>query len=164
MSRIYTDENNNYQIDFSKALCSSENLHDIYKDIVNILSDVDWIVETDDKILLIEFKNYEKRKDLPKGDREESVRLQIARKFYGGLFYLLACGMHKPVDFIWIAESPYIDTRMRGHYEESISKWLPYKLQERTEVVISLIKQFYIFSVDDWNREYPQFPLKKTSD
>ena len=161
MRGIYTDENQNFQINLSKASYSTGNLHDIFKDIYNILSDVDWIAETEDKILLIEFKNYEKRIDLPKGDKAESMRLQIARKFYGGIFYLLACGKRKPVEFIWIAESPYLDTRMRGHYKESMNKWLPYKLQKRPEVTSSLIEQFHIFSVSDWNKKYPQFPLKK---
>jgi len=136
-------------------------LHDLYKDIKNILNDVDWIAETDEETLLIEFTHYEKRDDLPKGDNAEAKKFQIAKKYYGGIFYLLACGKQKPVDFIWIAESKYLDSRIRSYYRESMTKWLPYKLQERGEINSNLIRHFRIFSVDDWNNEYPQFPLKR---
>ena len=162
MSRIYSDENNSYQIDLTQANDDSTgSLHDIYKDIENILNDFDWIAVTDNETLLIEFTHYEKRDDLPKGDRAEAKKLQIARKYYGGMFYVFARGMNKPVDFIWIAESTYLDNRIRNYYRESMTKWLPFKLQERREIKPTLIRHFRIFSVDDWNYEYPQFPLKR---
>ena len=162
MSRLYNDENNKFQIDLSQANDDSTcSLHDIYKDIVSILNDVDWIAVTDNETLLIEFTHYEKRDDLPKGDRAEDKKLQIARKYYGSMFYVFARGMNKPVDFIWIAESIYLDNRIRNYYRESMTKWLPFKLQERREIKPTLIRQFRIFSVDDWNHEYPQFPLTK---
>jgi len=159
VSGKYTDENQNYQIDLSQTQYSSGSLHEIYKDIGNVLNDVDWIAETEDRMILIEFTHYEKREHLPKGDSAEAKRLQIAKKFYGGIFFLLACGKRKPVDFIWIAESQFLDKRVRGHYMEAMTKWLPYRLQDRSEVISNLITQFHIFSVDDWNKAYPQFPL-----
>ena len=161
MKRIYNDENSKFQIDLSQANDDSTgSLHDIYKDIENILNDVDWIAETDNETLLIEFTHYEKGIDLPKGNRAEAKKLQIARKYYGGMFYVFARGMKKSTDFVWIAESKYLDNRIRNYYRESIAKWLPFKLQERREINTTLIRHFRIFSVDDWNREYPHFPLK----
>ena len=58
MTQIYQDENQQFQFDFSSALWAINKLHDIYsQNKVGILSDVDFIVETDDSILLIEYKN-----------------------------------------------------------------------------------------------------------
>ena len=58
MTRIYQDENRKFQFDFSAALWATDRLHDIYaQNKVGILSDVDFIAETEDSILLIEYKN-----------------------------------------------------------------------------------------------------------
>ena len=122
MDGIYMDENRTHIIDLRQAVDSTGNLYDVYRDIHNILNDVDWIAETVDEILLIEFTHYERREHLHTGDRAESKHLQIAKKFYGSVFYQLACGKHKPVDFIWIAESPFLDSFARTRYRSSIKK------------------------------------------
>ena len=58
MSQIYQDENRQYQFDFSSALWATDHLHGIYsQNKVGILSDVDFIAETEDSVLLIEYKN-----------------------------------------------------------------------------------------------------------
>jgi len=58
MSGIYYDEHKTHKIDLSKTIWSTGQLHSLYEQTINnVLSDVDWIGETTDNILLIEFKS-----------------------------------------------------------------------------------------------------------
>lgn len=58
MSQIYIEENQAFQFDFSAAMWASDKLHELYsKNGVGILSDVDFVAETKDTILLVEYKN-----------------------------------------------------------------------------------------------------------
>ena len=151
MSGIYTDENGNYQIDLSRAICSTDSLHTKYQSIGNILSDVDWIAETADTVILIEFKNYATRERFPQGDDLGKLYQKIQKKYYGSVFYLLACGNNKLIDFVWVVESPHLDTVLRKRYFERIQKNLPFRFQRKPEIVVNLINTFGVLSVAEWN-------------
>ncbi|MCL2422081.1 MAG: hypothetical protein FWD03_09510 [Defluviitaleaceae bacterium] len=159
MDGIYTEENSRYQIDLRKALSSTEGLHDKYKAISNTLNDVDWIAETDDGIILIEFTNYTEK---PQPNNAGAKHEQIAKKYYGGMFYLMACDKTKPIDFVWIAESPFLDSAVRKRYYSSIISRLPFELQKNQEIKRELLRKFQVMSVSEWNKQYPQFPLTQT--
>jgi len=159
---IYLDENKTHKIDLREAASSIGNLHDIYKshNMHNAFNDVDWIAETDDEILLIEFTHYERREHLHTGDRAEAKHLQITKKFYGSAFYLLACGKHEAMDFIWVVESPFLDSFARKHYRNRIKKLLPFKFQRLPQIKVELIRNFHVYSVSDWNEKFPAFRLE----
>ena len=161
MNGIYTEENGKYQIDLTKALYSIGDLNAKYRAIGHIQSDVDWIAETADSIILIEFKHYAREQDIPKENEIGSKQQNIAKKYYGGAFYILACDKGKPIDFVWIIESPYLDSFARKRYLSSIKRWLPFELQKNQEIKRDIIRKFQILSISDWNTEYPQFPIAK---
>lgn len=57
MSRIFTEENGLYQIDCSKAAWATDELNYQYHAANCMLSDVDWVVETNKRLYLVEYKN-----------------------------------------------------------------------------------------------------------
>lgn len=57
MGNVFTEENGKYKIDCSKALWATDELHEQYHAAKCSLSDVDWILESDRKIVLVEYKN-----------------------------------------------------------------------------------------------------------
>ena len=163
MDNIFYDENNKFQIDLSAAQKPLGNLHSKFKSIGNIISDVDWIAETDDEVILIEFKNYEEKEHIPEGNEVGSTYQKYARKYYGSVFYYLSCGNQKPFDYVVVLESPHMDNVVRNWYRNSIMKLLPFKLQEMSEIAIPLIRNFQVMSVSEWNKLYPQYPIRKKS-
>ncbi len=54
---VFVEENGFYQIDFTTALWAIGNLNSLYDAAKLELSDVDFIAEIDDGILLVEYKN-----------------------------------------------------------------------------------------------------------
>lgn len=58
MEQIFTDENHSCEIDFTKANWATDQLNDIFHTAkLSLLSDVDFVAETDEELLLIEYKN-----------------------------------------------------------------------------------------------------------
>ena len=54
----FVDENQEYEIDLSNAIWATDRLNSIYNTAINsTLSDVDFIAETEEEILFIEYKN-----------------------------------------------------------------------------------------------------------
>ena len=161
MGGIYLEEHKEYQIDLRNAICSMGDLKEKLKIVGNVLSDVDWIAETEESFLLIEFKNWVKGHKLDGRDSKEKFYQSILRKYYGTAYYLLASGKKKTMDFVLIIESPEIDNVIKKRAEASIKKRLPFKLQEYPEITSTLIAEFKIWSVAEWNEQYPMFPLEK---
>ena len=166
MDGVYVEENGIYQIDLRAALWSKGYLHTVYECIGNILSDVDFIAETDNTILLIEYKNTDIENTQNPEALDEKVSNgklydRIVNKYYGSVFYLMACARQKPIHYIFILESRlFMESKQRKKAEYSIIKRLPFELQKIPEVSRSLINDFRILSISEWNKEYPMFPLQ----
>jgi len=162
---IYRDENNTCTIELPETAIS--NLHDKFAQagLTDYLSDVDWIVETSDSVMLIEYKNtdienvrnpeafYEKIKN-------DKLIEKLRKKYYGGVFYSLACKTEKPIDYICIIEATKLDRVWRKKLTAKIKRGLPYKLQELPEIEATLIHKCQVLSIAEWNEQYSEFPLK----
>lgn len=57
MDKIFTEENGYYSIDWSNAVWATDEINAKYHTAKCSLSDVDWIMETKDKLFLVEYKN-----------------------------------------------------------------------------------------------------------
>jgi len=156
MSRVYSDENNRCRIDLSSADWATDELHELYKTIGNELADVDWIAETANEIYLIEYKN---TSFVGKNGKNEFY-IKIWKKYYGSAFYMLARGNIKPINFYCVVEPAIMDSVQRKRATASIKKRLPYELQDRTEISATLINDFSVISIDEWNEKYPEFPIE----
>ena len=164
MKSVFVEENGEYQIDLSAAIEAMDDLNAKYKAIGGFLSDVDFIAETDDSILLIEYKNTKAKNAINPDAFIEKVSNgelydSILKKYYGSVFYLLACQKRKPINFFFIIESQFMDTVMRKRTLASIKKRLPYLLQELPEISVNLINDFSVLSIQEWNDKFAMFPL-----
>lgn len=167
MSQIFQDENHAYQFDFSNAIWATDGLHDIYhKSKLSILSDVDFIVETADSILLIEYKNSciqnaaNSEAFNPSGQKYVE---KIARKYYGSWIYITALQKSKPIKYIYILEYPDSDAVTRRKLRNEIMNLLPFQLQTMpdTEISMEMINSFEVLSIAEWNshKVYRAFPV-----
>lgn len=167
MTRIYREENQNCQFDFSKAVWASDELHEIYhKNGIGILSDADFIAETESYILLVEYKNANisnavmPEKFNPLDQRREN---KIAFKFYDSWIYLTAIQKEKPIKYIYVLEYPNADVIIRKRIRNQIANLLPFELQKRSDIKRKMIHDFEVLSIDEWNRHeiYKNFPITK---
>lgn len=164
MSQIYQDENRQFQFDFSSALWATDGLHDIYcQSRIGILSDVDFIVETEEDILLIEYKNAKIPGAVhpeafnPSDQKREN---KIAFKYYDSWMYLSAVQKSKPVTYVYILEYPNDDAVTRRRVRNRIATLLPFELQRRPEIKTEMIHAFEVLSISEWNERYSAFPIK----
>jgi len=160
MSGIYRDESESYEINLEYSPWSmGGELQDIFRTAGSFLNAVDWIVETDDKLLLIEFKNYS-TPDATVDNREKFYQ-GILRKYYFTAYYLLACGWQKTMNYVFIAEAPNFDKIIGKRARNAMQRRLPFDLQQNLEISNTLIDYFRILSVAEWNEMYPMFPLRR---
>lgn len=165
MSQIYQDENRWFQFDFSSALWATDKFHDIYShNRLGILSDVDFIAETEDSILLVEYKNC----NVPGAAHPEAFdpfdqrrQNKIAFKYYDSWIYLSATQKCKPVKYIYILECLNGDTVMRKRARDRIANLLPFQFQKLPEVKVEMIHDFEVLSISEWNAhtQYRAFPI-----
>lgn len=170
MSIIFIEENNVYQIDLTNANNAIGNLKEKYKSIGNFLSDVDFIAETEDDIFLIEYKNTEiENANNPQAFYEKisngEIYDKILNKYYGSAFYTLSTGKNKKINYIVVLECKKTDSVVRKKIKTSVAKRLPYILQKDNDIMVNLISNFDVLSIDEWNKhkEYSKFPLSKVS-
>lgn len=168
-AQIYQDENHIYQFDFSAATWASDQLHDIFhSNRVGILSDVDFIAETDDSLILVEYKNAKIEEAVhpeqfqPFDQKREN---KIAYKFYDSWIYLTATQRHKPIIYVYVLEFPTGDAVMRKRLRNRIAELLPFKLQTLPEIKDELIRDFYVLSIEEWNAHecFRRFPIERIS-
>jgi hypothetical protein len=143
-------------------------LHEKYKRIP--LKDVDFIVENNDKILFVEYKN----SNIPNASNpkafEEKIKtddhyVEIARKFYDSIIYIMACEKNKPIEYIYILECQKADSVIRKSITAKIKKKLPFDLQQENEdIKRKLIACFCVVSIDEWNQKFPEFQINPVSD
>lgn len=165
MRQVYQDENRRFQFDFSSALWATDKLHEIYsKNKAGILSDVDFIAETEDEVLLVEYKNanvpgaaHPERFD-PLDQKREN---KIAFKYYDSWIYLSAMQKSKCIKYIYIMEYPNDDAVLRKRVRNRIVDLLPFALQKLPEIKVEMIHSFEVLSISEWNahEQYRAFPI-----
>lgn len=165
MEKVFTEENGNYKIDCSKALWATDNLHEQYHVAGCLLSDVDWVFETDDKIILVEYKNADivgARKPEAFRPGEDKVINKVVKKFYDSLHYLTLQGKTKSREYVYILEYPDGDSVSRKMIRNKMRKKLPFLLQKNIGKERKLIEKMAVLSIDEWNNneEYGKFPIQ----
>lgn len=163
---VYTEENNIYQIDCSRALWSSNCIHEVYRQANVQLSDVDFIIEDEDSMILVEYKNA----NIPNASNpgsfnpcEDKKINSIVRKYYDSLHYLGLIGKTKSKQYIYILEYPNGDSTSRKMLRNRIKKYLPFNLQKNMCKPREMISKFSILSIEEWNNDgiYGNYPITK---
>lgn len=167
IKRIFRDEHNSAEFDFSAALWASDEIHRVFAATIKntILSDVDFVAETEDALVLVEYKNAcSPDVEKPEGFKPSSDKMmnKIAYKYYDSWIYLDAIGKtQKPIDYVYVVEYPNADRRTRKELRNRIADLLPFKLQKLPQAQKNLIRSFKVLSVEEWNRDeqYSRFPI-----
>ena len=134
MGKIFIEENNVYQIDFTNTIWATDELNHIYHNANTPLCDVDWLAETENEILFVEYKNANIQNVSnpnafnPKEDKKIN---NILKKYYDTLLYVNATGKStdKKKIYIYILEYPKGDRISRKAVRNLIQPRLPFCLQ-----------------------------------
>lgn len=165
--KILWDENKKVRFDFSNALNVFQpyELANLYSD---FLSDVDFVVEEEDKLLCLEYKNANiKNADAPEVFRQKIIGkdfwVKIAKKFYGSMFLIWACNKNesdKPVEYIFLMEcNPKMDAALKKRFMMKMMRQLPFKYNDRNEIKRAVIDDFHLLDLKEWEEKYPQYPI-----
>lgn len=166
MTAIYQE--GKYQIDCSSALWSTNEINSCYHSAGVKLKDVDWIIEDDDYIYLVEYKNAlaNNTKESKEFDpNEDKKRDAVVQKFYDSLHYLYLKGKSKKRKYIYVVEAIGLDLTMRKKLKKNLRSNLPFKLQENVSNSVKLIEDLDVLSIDDWNKDdvYGKYPISQVS-
>ena len=89
MNKVFVEENGVYQIDCTKALWATDAVHEIYRANKVGLKDIDFIIEQEDNILLLEYKNAAIGRAVEHGSNfdpnAEKIINNIPEKYFGRL-------------------------------------------------------------------------------
>lgn len=171
---IYTEENGQYALDCTAALWSTDQIHNYYQDsahtygIIDFLCDVDFVIENETHILLVEYKNasvpgaaHPERFDPNSGDKLKNV----ANKFFDSMHWLYLAGKDKPRKYIYILEYPSGNPTSRLLVRNELQNRLPFKLQSllsASESGRKIIDEVRVVSIAEWNAdaELGKYPLR----
>lgn len=170
MPAILIEENRKYGIDCKNALWATDEIHNLYHScgMSDILCDADFIVETEDSILLIEYKNA----NIPEAREHATAETEynpsqpkkfnkIVSKYYDSLHFLRLKGKEKPIQYIFVVEYPKGDPVSRKLLRNRLKERLPFKLQERFDTGIKLIESVSVMNIVEWNADenYGRYPI-----
>lgn len=165
MSLMFTEENGMYTLDCTNSIWATDSINKYYhENTVSLLKDVDWIVETDDNILLIEYKNATiKGASHPErfNPKEDKKLNNVAQKYYDTLHFLHLMGKFKLKKYIYILEYPNGDVVSRKLIRNKLKDRLPFRLQSTLNCNCKLIESVEVLSIEEWNNQYNDFPLLK---
>ena len=163
------EEKRKYGIDCSKAIWASDEIHAAYHSSgLDSLCDADFAVETEESILLIEYKNAnipEARAHANPGTEYNPFQSEkfnkIVRKYFDSLHYLRLKGKEKPVHYIFILEYPKGDSVSRKMLRNRLKDHLPFELQKQIGTGIKIIASVSVMSISEWNSDdyYKSFPI-----
>lgn len=87
----FTEENGKYCINCDAAIWATDEIHDQYITVQSSLSDVDFVIETEEKLLMVVYKNaLVAGAEHPETFQPNSDKkiYSIVKKFYDSLHYL----------------------------------------------------------------------------
>ena len=169
MSKIFKEENGIYCIDCTKAVWATDKLNSIYDEAKIHLKDVDFIIESEEFLILVEYKNA----NIPGAKHPEVFNPEdnkylntVIQKYYDSLPYLILLNNPKPRHYIyvveWIKSDPTARKRLRGEMKNA----LPFRLQENFSDTIRIIDDVNVLSIKEWNehpiyKKYPILPVEE---
>ena len=128
---------------------------------------VDFIIELPNRYLFIEFKDPENpnipdqyRASAVQNLRDSELDEELKYKFRDTFIYEWAAGRaDKPVDYfvlIAVNDRPLLSRRL-----DLLERNLPQKLPPSVAWVQPIVHRCGVFNVDDWNAEFPEYPVRR---
>ena len=139
-------------------------MHEDYQKSGIHISDVDFLIEDDRYLYLVEYKNAcVPGAANPEAFNPEGNRMidKVSRKFYDSLHYLHLFDRSKPVDYIYVLEYPKGDYVTRKRLRNRLKKELPFELQKQVGKGRRLIHKVDVVSIREWNENefYGRYPI-----
>lgn len=165
---IFQEENGFYEIDCTKAVWATNEIHALYQQAgFYIIKDVDFVIETLDKILLVEYKNA----SIPGASapdafnpHSDSTFQTLVRKFYDSFHYLRlkGKGTGKAIQYICVIEYPKGNSVTRKKLRKRLKSQLPFELPSICGSKESMIEAVDVVSIDEWNANefYGAYPIR----
>ena len=158
----YKDENNNFSIDCTNAIWSTDKIHENYQYTakygkIGFLCDVDWVIENEASVILVEYKNA----NIPNANNpsafrpgEEKKLINVARKYFDSLHWLYLNGKDKPKKFVYVLEYPAGNSTSRNLIRNKLKDKLPFRLQhEISDAGRKLIEEIKVVNIEEWNAD-----------
>lgn len=142
-----------------------DRLNTIYHEAKIELSDVDFLVETIDSLLFIEYKNAKfgniSRPEAFKPSDDRMIN-KVVKKYYDSMLYVNAIhkGRNKKRIYVYILEYPNDDVASRGYVRERLASKLPFLLQKQNDFDEKLIHDIKVWTIEEWNRHFPKYEAK----
>lgn len=168
MNKVLVEENGVYQIDCSKAIWATDQIHESYHDAGVQLKDCDFFVEDEVSLYLIEYKNANicnaEKPDAFKPEEDKMLN-KVVQKFYDSLHYVYLTDKKKPIMYIYILEYPKGDVVTRKRLRNKMKQRLPFELQNSIGKGKKIIEKVEVLSIDEWNchDKYKAFPITKVA-
>ncbi|MBO6132932.1 MAG: hypothetical protein J6P05_01170 [Lachnospiraceae bacterium] len=165
---IYEDENHRTEFDFSYAVNVFEP-HGIASRHSEYISDVDFVLESKDEIIFIEYKNVSIAEAHNQGAFIEKIKngnltKVLIKKFFGTLLIVLMTNRNphkKPIVYSCVIEGgKKIDGVMMKKLRNKVRSGLPFDYEKIRDVEVPIIDRFELMSISDWNSKYSQYPIR----
>ena len=168
MGEIFIEENGVYQIDCSKAIWATDEIHGEYHRACVQLKDCDFLVEDNESLYLIEYKNANiKNAENPAAFKPEEDKMlnKVIQKFYDSLHYIYLIEKKKPIEYIYVLEYPKGDIVTRKRLRNKMKQKLPFDLQDNIGTGNKLIEKVEVLSIEEWNthEKYGIFPITQVA-
>ena len=168
MGEKFVEENGAYQIDCSKAIWATDEIHEVYHKAGVQLKDCDFLVEDNESIYLIEYKNANiNNAENPNAFKLEEDKMlnKVVQKFYDSLHYLYLAEKKKPIEYIYVLEYPKGDVVTRKRLRNKMKQRLPFELQDSFGTGKKLIDKVEVLSIEEWNthEKYGMFPITQVA-
>lgn len=157
---IFVEENKNFQIVTEHADQFIE-LNPVYHK--TILSDVDLIIAKGNEVILIEYKNA----SIPNASNpvafeekliDDDHYRKIARKYYDSLIYVANSELKADIKkYYYVIEAKNLDSVLRARIAGKIKKKLPFGFKSDLGLLKSLIDEFHVVSIEEWNNAYSEY-------
>ena len=171
MEKFFVEEQGEYGLDCTKAVWATDHMHQAYHEAGVLLSDADFVIEDAGNIMmLVEYKNAKIEKAVKFSDKTkpfnpmDNIKVQaVARKFYDSCHYLYLLGKLKPIQYVYVVETPNDDPTMRKRLRDRMKKQLPFALQQNMNTGRKLIDKVDVVNIEEWNEDstYGKYPLVK---
>lgn len=156
----FIEENKQYKIETEEA-DQFIDLNPIFHK--TILSDVDLIIIKNDKAILMEYKNSNIPTAVNPQSFETTIRMddhytKITRKYMDSLIYLNNADVAiSNKSYCYVLETRNMDSVLRKLIASKIKKKLPFNLHSELGLTKTLIDDFKVISIEEWNQLYSEF-------
>jgi hypothetical protein len=145
--------------------------HDATHELSHCMKAVDFIVELDDRVLFIEFKDPENPNARDKNSNKFVEKFlsgtldgDLTAKFRDTFLYEWACNrMDKPIYYLVLIALSRLDAAALMNRTDSLRRRLPVRANGASSWMRPLVEDCAVMNLETWNRSLPHLPISRLS-